>query len=108
MGHQFESTKPMETQGSSSKSWSFDSRVIYLFGGIGAMLVLIIVALLMLICSQFKYRQDNTADRNDVTRSDHDHKAISHVCKDEEANVTPEIAVINPGEEIPTHLAAPL
>ncbi|PWA99741.1 hypothetical protein CTI12_AA003920 [Artemisia annua] len=107
MGHQYENTKPMETQGSSSTSLSFDSRVIFLFGGIGAMLVLIIVALLMLVCSQYKYRQDNPADRNDVTRSDRDHKAVSHVCKDE-ANVSPKIVVINPGEEIPTHLAAPL
>ncbi|GJS64515.1 glutamine dumper 2-like protein [Tanacetum coccineum] len=96
----------METQGSSSTSWRFDSRVTYLFGGIGAMLVLIIVALLMLTC--FQYRQGNATNRSDSdSDSDHDHKAISHVCKDE-ANVTPKIAVINPGEEIPTYLAAPL
>ncbi|KAL8193442.1 hypothetical protein R6Q57_026577 [Mikania cordata] len=93
MGQQLENTKPVESQGASVASWWLDSPKIYLFGGIGLMLLLIAVALLVLACSQWRlgsYGDDGQ----------------QHVCH--EADVSPKnIAVIMAGEHLPTYLAAP-
>nr|XP_043633525.1 protein GLUTAMINE DUMPER 2-like [Erigeron canadensis] len=92
------SSSSMESPASSSSLWQWGSPSTYMFGGIGAMLLLIALALLMLTCSYLRHRYEDTSDR----------KAVKHVCKDsDEANASPKIVVIMAGEEIPTYLAAP-
>ncbi|KAJ0704188.1 putative protein glutamine dumper [Helianthus annuus] len=105
MGQQLENTKPPDSPAPSAASWRLDSPLIYLFGGIGLMLVLIAVALLVLACSQWRLRSDG--DR--VTGGgDHVQKVALHVCNGgDETNVSPKIAVIMAGDQLPTYLAAP-
>lgn len=74
------------------------------------MLVLIMLALLMLACSEWRLRSV-AADGNHRVTDDGGHfqKVSLHVCNGgDEANVVPKIAVIMAGEEIPTYLAAPV
>ncbi|KAK1410217.1 hypothetical protein QVD17_36752 [Tagetes erecta] len=87
-------------------SLRLDSPLIYLFCGIGFMLVLIMLALLMLACAEWRLRSV-AADGRVTTDVDGDHfhnKAVLHGGD----VVVPKIAVIMAGEDIPTYLAAPL
>ncbi|XP_076886478.1 protein GLUTAMINE DUMPER 1-like [Bidens hawaiensis] len=108
MGQQVENTKPSDYSPASSASWRLNSPLIYLFGGIGIMLLLIMVALLMLSCSQWWFNSE-PAEGDHVTNSDQFQKAADvHVCNGgDDVVVSPKIAVIMAGEELPTYLAAP-
>ncbi|KAI3799087.1 hypothetical protein L1987_34377 [Smallanthus sonchifolius] len=108
MGQQLENTKPLDSSPAPSVPWRWDSPLIYLFGGIGLMFVLIMVALLMLACSHRSLTSEAT-DGDDVIDGDHFQKAADlHVCKGgDEAILSPKIAVIMAGDELPTYLAAP-
>ncbi|KAI3713107.1 hypothetical protein L1987_71678 [Smallanthus sonchifolius] len=82
----------------SSSFWRFDSPLIYLFGGIAAMLALIVVALVILACSQ-RNRRSATAGLDIETG-----KATK---LREESHVSPKFVVIMAGDNVPTYLAAP-
>lgn len=110
MGQQPENTKLMKTSpspssSSSSKSWKLDSSpMIYLYGGIGVMLLLIMLAMLMLTYSLWRIRLSEIA----ASRSgDHSQKTGQKVCNEANNSVSPEIAVIMAGDQLPTYLAAP-
>ncbi|KAI3722497.1 hypothetical protein L2E82_33536 [Cichorium intybus] len=107
MGQQLENTTAMESSGSSD-SWRLDSPLIYLFCGIGAMLALVMVALFMLACSQWRGR--SAATGGDYTEGgEHPQKSTPHVCNaSDESNVCPKIVVVMAGDELPTYLAAPV
>ncbi|KAI3520929.1 hypothetical protein L1887_10384 [Cichorium endivia] len=107
MGQQLENTTAMESSGSFD-SWRLDSPLIYLFCGIGAMLALVMVALFMLACSQWRGRSTPTG--GDYTGGgEHPQKTTPHVCNaSDESNVYPKMVVVMAGDEIPTYLAAPV
>ncbi|KAI3677424.1 hypothetical protein L2E82_51709 [Cichorium intybus] len=83
----------------SSSFWRFDSPLVYLFGGIAALLALIMVALVILACSQ-RNRRPEASSSQDVENSPPE---MIH----DEADVSPKIFVIMAGDKIPTYLATP-
>lgn len=75
----------------------WDSPVPYLFGGIGVLLGVIVVALLMLVC--FHHRSSCSEDKEEKPMK---------VVNTEEANPNHlKIAVIMPGDDNPTYVAKP-
>ncbi|KAI3747961.1 hypothetical protein L6452_10725 [Arctium lappa] len=100
MGQLPENTAALEPSPSPA-SLRVDSPMTYLFVGIGTMLALVILALLMVACSQWSRRSPPDDDH-------HSHKVVRQVYHaGDEANVTPEIVVFMPGDQLPTYLAAP-
>ncbi|KAL7610539.1 hypothetical protein Lser_V15G12878 [Lactuca serriola] len=89
----------MLSSSTSSSFWRFDSPLVYLFGGIAAMLALIVVALVILACSQ--------RHRRPAAISDQDVESGKAVMFHDEAYSSPKIVVIMAGDEIPTYLATP-
>ncbi|KAK1438949.1 hypothetical protein QVD17_04762 [Tagetes erecta] len=83
---------------SSSSFWRFDSALIYLFGGIAAMLGLIVIALAILACSQ-RNRQSTPAA--------HDSETGKGIMKHLQSNNSPKFVVVMAGDKIPTYVAAP-
>ncbi|KAL4577340.1 hypothetical protein LXL04_013448 [Taraxacum kok-saghyz] len=97
----------MEPSGSSA-SWRLDSPLIYLFGGIGAMLALIMVALIMLACSQWRSQSTATGGDDIEGGTENPLKASKHVgIAGEKSNFSPEVFVVMAGDELPSYLAAP-
>ncbi|CAI9272606.1 unnamed protein product [Lactuca saligna] len=108
MGQQLENTTPTESLRSST-SWRLDTPLVYLFCGIGAMLALILVALIMLACSKWRTQSTATGAGEDIEGGDeHPQKVARYVCNDgDESKVSPEIVVVMAGDQLPSYLAAP-
>ncbi|KAL7615361.1 protein GLUTAMINE DUMPER 2 [Lactuca sativa] len=105
MGQQLENTTPMESLRSST-SWRLDTPLVYLFCGIGAMLALILMALIMLACSQWRTQSTPTGAGDDIEGGDeHPQKVARYVSN--ESKVSPEIVVVMAGDQLPSYLAAP-
>ena len=81
----------------SADSSRVGSPMIYLFLGIGTMLGLVIFALLMVACSQWRHTDGD--DSQKVVRQAYN--------AGDEVNVTPDVVVFMPGYQLPTYLAAP-
>ncbi|MFS7947869.1 putative protein glutamine dumper [Helianthus anomalus] len=93
--------------GSSEASlWSFDSPMIYLFGGIFVILGLITASLIILVCSQRKRRLGGDGGR-DIERGDDEKVATVAYNGGDCADVRPKLVVIMAGDEVPTYLATP-
>ena len=87
--------------------WRFDSPLVYLFGGIAVILALIIVALIILACSQRRWRLAANGS-GDIENGGDDQKVAKAVYYGGEgADATPKIVVIMAGDELPTYLATP-
>ncbi|KAJ4748152.1 Protein GLUTAMINE DUMPER 1 [Rhynchospora pubera] len=83
-----------------AKASLWHSPVPYLFGGIGAMLFLIAVALLVLACSH-KKRSNSDLESSSRPKSETNVDSMSPVDRE------PPIFVIVPGETVPSFLAKP-
>ncbi|KAI3726200.1 hypothetical protein L1987_65997 [Smallanthus sonchifolius] len=95
--------------GSSSQAslWRFDSPLIYLFGGISVVLALIIVALIILACSQRQRRLAGDG-AGDIERGDDAQKAATATYNGcDGVDPSPKIVVIMAGDEVPRYLATP-
>ncbi|XP_076885713.1 protein GLUTAMINE DUMPER 2-like [Bidens hawaiensis] len=94
--------------GSSEASlWNFNSPLIYLFGGIFAILALITSALIILVCCQRKRRFDGDGNE-DIERGDGDQKTVTAAYNGGDcADSRPKLVVIMAGDEVPTYLATP-
>ncbi|KAL7605846.1 hypothetical protein Lser_V15G20410 [Lactuca serriola] len=84
--------------------WTFDSPLIYIFGGITLLLVLIMVALLIVIYTDRNRRLAAGGDRN-LEGGGGSLKTVYEA--GDEADVSPKIVVIMAGDELPTYLATP-
>ncbi|KAF5779440.1 putative protein glutamine dumper [Helianthus annuus] len=85
----------MSSSKTSSSFWRFDSPSVYLFGGIAAMLAMIVVALVILTC----YQRSATAGQDIETGKP--------TKLEDGSNVSPKFVVILAGDNIPTYFAAP-
>lgn len=90
-----------------SNFWRFDSPLIYLFGGISLILALIVVALLILACSERK-RRLAAVDGGDIEQGDDSQKPDKVMFNSGDGvDSTPKVVVIMAGDEVPTYLATP-
>ncbi|KAI3669916.1 hypothetical protein L6452_41396 [Arctium lappa] len=86
--------------------WRFDSPLIYLFAGITLILSLIVVALIILACSQRKRRPAEAG--GDVESGGEPRKTVTAVYNGGDGtDNTPKVVVIMAGDELPTYLATP-
>ncbi|KAK1421992.1 hypothetical protein QVD17_24808 [Tagetes erecta] len=87
--------------------WRFDSPLVYLFGGIFMILGLIMMALMILVCSQRKRRlNDGTGDIE--SGGDDDQKPATAAYNGGDcADFRPKVVVIMAGNDVPTYLATP-
>ncbi|KAI3784962.1 hypothetical protein L1987_44070 [Smallanthus sonchifolius] len=94
--------------GSSQASlWRFDSPLIYLFGGISVVLALIMVALIILACSQRKRRLAGDGAGDIEIGGDAQKAAAATYNGCDGVDAGPTIVVILAGDEVPTYLATP-
>ncbi|PWA44918.1 hypothetical protein CTI12_AA478710 [Artemisia annua] len=77
-----------------STFWRFDSPLIYLFTTIAAMLAMIVVALVILACSQRNRRNDFDVENGKIEKI--------------QDTGSPKIVVIMAGDNLPTYMAAPV
>uniref|UniRef100_A0A7N0V2A3 Uncharacterized protein n=1 Tax=Kalanchoe fedtschenkoi TaxID=63787 RepID=A0A7N0V2A3_KALFE len=85
---------------------AWKSPLPYLFGGMGAMMLLIVTALIILLCSYWK----RTSDSERAEREQWDLEAANHVGGEEgskKAAYAEKFVVIMAGDEKPTFLATP-
>ncbi|OAY64867.1 Protein GLUTAMINE DUMPER 1 [Ananas comosus] len=91
--------RPTNLSTPSHKFELWNSPIPYLFGGIGAMMCLIVVALIILICSHSKPSPEDEPS----TQSKSVEKAIIIPL-----DMEPKIVVVMAGNDMPTFLAKPL
>ncbi|PHT57019.1 hypothetical protein CQW23_05505 [Capsicum baccatum] len=84
--------------GSGSSFWTWKSPLPYLFGSLGLMLLLIVVALIVLACSFHKR----------LSSSDQQIKSACPPVNSTVVEMSPRIVVIMAGDQKPTHIGVPI
>lgn len=87
-----------KNSGSGSSFWTWKSPLPYLFGSLGLMLLLIVVALIVLACSFHKR----------LSSSDQQIKSSCPPVNSTVVEMSPRIVVIMAGDQKPTHIGVPI